>query len=177
MKSQLLYNYNAYTHISLDWSLDGETWQTAGSIDMPGVKTITTCDFDLPAEADHAETLYLRWMPDTNGPIDGTTSENDGTAISNIFVLADAAVYDDGKAPVLVSTVPEDNAEGVSATGRIVLNFDERVKLSEDAVGYVNDERIGILCVPDSILRIASDSFVNNEARPSSLNTKDWNMA
>ena len=142
VKSQLLYNYNAYTHISLDWSLDGETWQTAGSIDMPGVKTITNCDFDLPAEADHAETLYLRWMPDTNGPIDGTTSENDGTAISNIFVLADAAVYDDGKAPVLVSTVPEDNAEGVSATGRIVLNFDERVKLSEDAVGYVNDERI-----------------------------------
>jgi len=142
VKSQLLYNYNAYTHISLDWSLDGETWQSAGAVDMPGVKTITDCDFSLPAEADHAETLYVRWMPDTNGPIDGTQGDNDGTAISNIFIIADAVIYDDGKAPALVSTLPENHAVGVSASGRIVLNFDKRVKLEEDAVGYVNDTRI-----------------------------------
>lgn len=142
VKSQLLYNYNAYTHISLDWSLDGETWSSAGSIDMPAVKTITDCDFDLPAEANHAETLYLRWMPDTEGAIDGTKGDNDGTAISNIFIIADAVIYDDGKAPELVSTVPEDHAAGVSASGRIVLNFNKKVKLGEEVVGYINDTRI-----------------------------------
>ena len=131
VKSQLLYNYNAYTHVLLQWSADGEQWLTAGDITMPGVKTVTNCDFDLPADADHAETLYIRWLPDLDGPKDGSNApDNDGTAISNIFVLGDAAVFDDGTAPVLLSTVPAEGATNASASGRIVLNFDEKVKVN-----------------------------------------------
>ncbi|MCR4853225.1 MAG: Ig-like domain-containing protein [Prevotella sp.] len=140
--SQLLYNYNAYTHIDLEWSADGTNWQKAGSIDMAAPKSLTECNFTLPAEANHTETLYLRWMPDTNGAIDGTQSDNDGTAITNIFLIADADVYDDGVAPVLVSTVPANGSKGVSASGRIVLNFDERVQMADDVVGYINDINI-----------------------------------
>lgn len=140
VKSQLLYNYNAYTHVWLQWSTDGQQWQTAGEVTMPGAKTVTDCDFNLPAEADHAETLYIRWMPDLNGPKDGSNApDNDGTAISNIFVLADAAIYDDGIAPVLVSTVPADGATSASATGRIVLNFDEKVKVRPGALALLDD--------------------------------------
>ena len=134
VKSQLLYNYNAYTHVTLDWSTDGENWQTAGEVTMAGAKTINDLDVELPAAADHAEALYLRWMPDTESSVDGSSApDNDGTAISNIYVLADAAIYDDGTAPVLVSTVPAEGATNASANGRVVLNFDEKVMLTETA--------------------------------------------
>ena len=134
VKSQLLYNYNAYTHVTLDWSTDGENWQTAGEVTMAGAKTINDLDTQLPAAADHAEALYIRWMPDLTGAVDGANApDNDGTSISNIYILADAAIYDDGTAPVLVSTVPAEGATNASANGRIVLNFDEKVALTETA--------------------------------------------
>ena len=143
VKSQLLCNYNVYSHITLDWSTDGETWQTAGDMTFEAVKTIYDLDAELPAEADHAESLYIRWMPDLSSSMIGTTAaDNDGTAIGNIYVLADAAAYDDGLNPTLVSTVPANGATGASATGKIVLNFSEKMQLAENAAATLGDKTL-----------------------------------
>jgi hypothetical protein len=142
VKSKLLFNYNAYSHITLDWSADGENWQTAGEVTMANSKTIYDLNVILPSEADHCETLYIRWMPDTESAKPGTTSDNDGTAISDIFVIAEAAILNDGTAPALVSSVPENGGTGASATGRIVLNFDEKVKLTATAKATLNGDEL-----------------------------------
>ena len=141
--SQLLCNYNVYSHFTLDWSTDGETWQTAGEMTFESVKTIYNLDAELPAAADHAETLYIRWMPDLNSDLVGTTAaDNDGTALGNIFILADAAAYDDGKNPTVVSTVPAEGTTGASATGKVVLNFSEKVQLAEGATATLGDKTL-----------------------------------
>lgn len=142
VSADLLYNYNAYTHVILEYSLDGEEWKEVADVNMPDKKVIYPIAGTLPAEADHAETLYLRWRPDLSSSIKGTESENDGTAIANIYLTADAAIYDDGTAPVVLSTVPADGAEGASATGKIVINFDEKVKLTDNAKATLNGEDI-----------------------------------
>lgn len=140
VQAKMLYNYNAYTTQVLEYSLDGETWKEATRIVMEGAKSQNDIAATLPAEADHAESLFIRWRPDLDGAVDGTTSNNDGTAIADIYILADAAIYNDGVAPVLVSSVPANGATGASATGRIVLNFDEKVKLTENAKATLGGE-------------------------------------
>lgn len=145
VNSVLLYNYNVYTHITLQYSLDGETWNDAGDITLAGPKVANDFNVTLPADADHAENLYIRWLPDTNGEKAGTDAPNsDGTAISDIFIIADAAIYNDGKAPVLVSTVPANGATGASASGKIVLNYDEKVKLTENAKATLSDQDLAL---------------------------------
>lgn len=145
VNSVLLYNYNAYTHITLQYSLNGETWIDAGEITLAGPKVANDFNVTLPADADHAESLYIRWLPDTTGDKAGTDAPNsDGTAISDIFIIADAAIYDDGTAPVLVSTVPANGATGASASGKIVLNYDEKVKLTENAKATLSGQDLAL---------------------------------
>ena len=43
---------------------------------------------------------------------------------------------------MVLSTVPADGAEGASATGKIVINFDEKVKLTDNAKATLNGESI-----------------------------------
>lgn len=145
VKSQLLCNYNAYSHVALQYSLDGTEWKDAGSTDMASVKVIYDLNATLPKECDHAESLYIRWMPDLTSTVVGTTApDNDGTAISNIFILAEAAIYDDGKAPVIVSTVPATGATNASANGRIVLTFDKKVQLTDNAKATLDGNDIAL---------------------------------
>ena len=140
VKSEMLYNYNAYETQKLEYSLDGETWTTLTSVTLP-TRAWTDVNADLPTTADHAETLYLRWIPDYDSEVKGS-SGNDGTSLANIFILADADVYDDGVAPILVSTIPAENSSTASATGKIVLNFDEKVKLTDNAKATLNGKDI-----------------------------------
>ena len=134
VQAKMMYNYNAYTTQVLEYSLDNEAWTEVTRITMAGTKTENEIKGTLPAAANHAETLYLRWRPDLDGAVDGTNApDNDGTAIADIYIIADQSVYDDGKAPVLASSVPADGATGASATGKIVLNFDKKVQLLEGA--------------------------------------------
>jgi len=140
VQSEMLYNYNAYETQKLEYSLDGENWNTLTTVTL-AQRTWSAVNATLPAEADHAETLYLRWIPDYTSEIKGS-SGNDGTAIANIFILADADIYNDGVAPVLVSSVPADQATSASATGKIVLNFDEKVKLTDGATATLGGNDI-----------------------------------
>lgn len=133
VKSAMLYNFNAYTKYDVEYSLDGTTWTNIGSHTMEGAKKWNEKEFALPADANNKDKVYIRWIADKTSATGGTTSNNDGIAISGIYITGTAKLVNDGKAPVLVSSVPENNGTGASANGKIVLTFDEKVKLTANA--------------------------------------------
>lgn len=135
---EMLYNYNSYTTYNVAYSTDGTEWNDVGSVTMEGAKAWTPCEISLPEDADNQETLYIRWYADKTSPIAGTASANDGNAISNVFILGTENATPDPIAPTLVSSVPAEGAENSSSTGKIVLTFDKRVNISENATATLN---------------------------------------
>jgi len=135
--TSMMYNYNAYTTQLVEYSIDGETWKTAGKIAMEGAKQWTDATISLPAEANNKEKVFVRWISDKTSSVDGTASANDGIALGATFIVGKAKIIDDGKAPVLVNSVPENNGSGVSANGKIVLTFDKKVQLTASAKASV----------------------------------------
>lgn len=138
----MLYNFNAYQTYNVEYSLDGVNWETVGSITMTGPKAVASFNNSLPADANNQPVLYIRMIADKNSKIDGSSSKNDGNALAMFFITGSPKLIDDGQAPVLVSTVPVDGATGVSASGKIVLTFDESVKLNDGVVAYINNSYI-----------------------------------
>ena len=138
----MLYNFNAYQTYNVEYSLDGENWKSVGSITMTGSKAVASFNKSLPADANNQPVLYIRMIADKNSKIDGSSSKNDGNALAMFFITGSPKLIDDGQAPVLVSTVPVDGATGVSASGKIVLTFDESVKLNDGVVGHINNSYI-----------------------------------
>lgn len=139
VQAEMMYNYNAYQTQKLEYSIDGQTWTEAGRVTMESVKKGYPISGTLGEDANNSSELYIRFIPDYESNIDGTTSDNDGTTITNIFVFGEKKLVDDGKAPVFVSSVPADGGTGASATGKIVLNFDEKVKLTANAKATLGD--------------------------------------
>lgn len=129
----MMYNYNAYQRQLVQYSLDGENWTTAGTLDLEGAKNWADATVTLPAEVNNKEKVYLRWISDKTSNVDGTSSANDGITLGATYVIGTAKLVDDGTAPVLVSSVPADKATSVSANGKVVLTFDEKVMLTENA--------------------------------------------
>ena len=129
VKSSMLFNYNAYSIQNIEYSIDGTSFTKIGSIEMSSAKVWYPATFTLPAAADHASKVYIRWIPDYTSTVVGTTATNDGTAISGIYVFAKKDVPNDGIPPVLLSSVPVNNGTGASTTGKIVLNFDEKIQI------------------------------------------------
>ncbi|MBP3758024.1 MAG: Ig-like domain-containing protein [Prevotella sp.] len=139
---QMLYNYNAYQTYQVEYSLNGTDWTNVGSISMEGAKNAASFNSTLPAAANNQKDLYIRMIADKSSSIDGTASSKDGNALAMFFITGTAKLVDDGQAPKLVNSVPAEGATGVSANGKIVLTFDERVKLTDEAVAYVNNTYI-----------------------------------
>lgn len=129
--SSMLFNYNAYSVQNIEYSIDGSNFTKLVSITMESAKVWYDNTTNLPADANHVEKVYIRWIPDYTSTVVGATSTNDGTAINGIYILADAEVFNDGIAPVLVSSVPENGATGASATGKVVLSFDEKIQITD----------------------------------------------
>ncbi|MDE7420062.1 MAG: Ig-like domain-containing protein [Muribaculaceae bacterium] len=138
----MVYNYNAYTKQNVEYSLDGENWETLGTVVLEGAKNWADAEFALPAAADNQAELYLRWISDKTSDINGTKSDNDGIALGASFVYGEMELINDGKAPVLISTVPAEGATSASINGKIVLNFDEKVKLAEEATATLGDKTL-----------------------------------
>ncbi|MCD8290532.1 MAG: pectinesterase family protein [Prevotella sp.] len=134
VSSSMLLNYNSYTVYNVQYSLDEETWETIGTVEITGTKAWTDSEFDVPEDANNASELSIRWYPDRESDILGTTSDNDGIAIAEIYITGTEQLVDDGTAPELVSSVPEEGATTASANGKIVLTFDEKVKVTSDDV-------------------------------------------
>ena len=139
---QMLYNYNAYQTYDVEYSLDGTEWNKVGSITMEGAKNPAAFSEQLPEACNNQQELYIRMKADKNSKVDGAASANDGNTLAMFFITGTPKLVNDGKAPVLVSTVPADGATGASASGKIVLTFDERIKLGDDAVAYINNTTV-----------------------------------
>ena len=131
--SSMLYNYNAYTKQDLQYSLDGEQWTTVGSFNLEGAKNWQDLEFTLPAKANNQKQVYLRWISDKESPVAGTTSANDGISLADIYITGTMEMVNDGTAPKLLSTVPAEGSSNASANGKIILTFDEKVKVKEGA--------------------------------------------
>ena len=142
VKSSMLYNYNAYETYNVEYSLDGEKWTQVGAIAMPGAKAWTAGEFTLPADANNQAAVFVRWIADKNSSVKGTTGTNDGIALAQIYITGTAQLFDDGTAPVLKSQVPAAGATNASANGKIVLTFDEKVKLTESAKATLNGQNL-----------------------------------
>ena len=146
VQAQMLYNYAAYQTQIIEYSLDGTTWKEAGRATMPAAKSAIDITGTLGEDANNAAELYIRFIPDYTSTRDGSGSDsddsNDGTTITNIYITGTMKLVDDGVAPVIVSSVPETGAVGSSANGRVVLNFDEKVKLTSNAKATLNGEEL-----------------------------------
>ena len=142
VKSSMLYNYNAYETYNVEYSLDGEKWTKVGAIAMPGAKAWTAGEFTLPADANNQAAVFVRWIADKNSSVKGTTGTNDGIALAQIYITGTAQLFNDGTAPVLKSQVPAAGATNASANGKIVLTFDEKVKLTESAKATLNGQNL-----------------------------------
>lgn len=142
VKSSMVYNYNAYQTYNVEYSLNGTDWTKVGAITVSGSKNWQAEEFTLPADANNQAAVYIRWIADKTSCIDGTTSEKDGNCIGAIYITGTAKLVDDGTAPVLASSVPAENATNASANGKIVLTFDEKVKLTDNAKATLNGKVI-----------------------------------
>ncbi len=136
---QMLYNFNAYQKYNAEYSLDGETWTSFGSVTMTGVKNAASFSEKLPAACNNQASLYIRMIADKTSNVDGTASKNDGNALAMFFITGTQQLVDDGTAPVLQSTVPAEGNANASANGKIVLTFDEKVKVAEGVTATLND--------------------------------------
>jgi len=139
---EMAYNYNAYQKQDVEYSVDGENWTLLGSVNIPGTKNWTAGNFTLPKDADNQKELYIRWKSDKTSNIDGTSSKNDGISIANIYITGTEKLVNDGKAPQLVSTVPEEGSATASANGKVVLTFDEKVKAADDATATLDGKTL-----------------------------------
>lgn len=142
VKSSMLYNYNAYETYNVEYSLNGTDWTKVGAIKMAKAKAWTDGEFTLPSDANNKAEVYIRWIADKTSSIEGATGDNDGISITNIYITGTAQLVNDGKAPVLVSTVPAEDATNASANGKIVLTFDEKVKLTGNAAATLGTQKI-----------------------------------
>ncbi len=142
VKSSMLYNYNAYETYNVEYSLNGTDWTKVGAINMPGTKAWTDGEFTLPSDANNKAEVYIRWIADKTSSIKGATGNNDGIAIAGIYITGTAQLVNDGKAPVLINTVPAEGATNASANGKIVLTFDEKVKLTGNAAATLGTQKI-----------------------------------
>jgi len=139
----LQYSYNAYSVQKCEYSIDGTNFTTLGTYTMSAGSTWYDQTFTLPADANHATLVYIRWIPDYTSALVGTTAlANDGTTISNIYVTAKTVVVPDGVAPVLSSSIPAVNSTTASATGKVVLTFDEKVQVAVGTVASLGGKTI-----------------------------------
>lgn len=134
-------NFNSHETIHAQYSTDGKEFTTFGTYTMPNRGWVSQ-ELELPAEAAGQQLLYIRFMPDWESPLVGNEAEADGLAITDVFVLADKDIINDDTAPKLVSTLPENDAEGVTANGSVILTFDEKVQAAGGGKATLGGEEI-----------------------------------
>ena len=127
VSSGLLGYYYGADEWTLQYSLDGTNFVNVANATI-NTSSITAIGGVLPAEAEGKEKIYLRWFPNVNGPTHGSVVDVTATIISNIIVKADEVLVVDSTAPVLQSSIPAEGATTASASGTIILNYDESVQ-------------------------------------------------
>ncbi len=136
--SALGVGYNTYSVNHVEYSIDGQNYTPIGTFNLTGNGWFDN-EFQLPAEADDKDRVYIRWMPDRTAPLVGNDTDYDGLAITDIFVTADASALADETA-TLVSSNPSEGATGVSANGSIILTFDKKIVAGEGTARLNGEE-------------------------------------
>ncbi|MFL9830621.1 pectinesterase family protein [Flavobacterium sp. ST-87] len=130
VRAGMLFNYVAYSVQNVEYSLDGTNFTPIGTYTLTTPQVWNDQTFNLPADANNAPLVYIRWIPDYTSPRIGAGTTNDGTSISDIYVLGSQAIVNDGVAPVLTASIPANGAATASTSGNIVLNFDEKIQIT-----------------------------------------------
>lgn len=134
-------DYNAYSKVNAEYSVDGTNYTSFGTFNLPA-RSWDSQEFSLPEEAAGKTLVNVRFMPDYTSPLVGVTSDYDGLAVAEIFVLADKNAEDDKEAPKLLSSIPQNNSTGASATGSVILTFNEKVVAAEGSSATLNGETL-----------------------------------
>ncbi len=136
---QMLYNYNAYQTYNVEYSLNGTEWTKFGDITMTGAKSPASFNKTLPEACNNQKEIFIRMIADKTSKVDGASSKNDGNTLAMFFITGTPKLVNDGVAPKLVSSVPANKSTGASASGKIVLTFDERIKAAEGIKATLGD--------------------------------------
>ena len=154
-------DYNAHSIIFAQYSIDGgQTFKTFGTYNLPN-RGWDSQEFDLPADAAGVDRIFIRFMPDYDSPMTGVESANDGTAIADIFVLADATGAADEQA-TLVSSNPTNNATGVSRNGSVILNFDNKIKAGEGKATLNGEEIAPVISGKSAIFKYSGLKYATS---------------
>ncbi|MDR1527717.1 MAG: Ig-like domain-containing protein [Dysgonamonadaceae bacterium] len=129
-------NYQVHSKQTMQYSIDGTQFTDLTSVDIAGVYNSgwVPCDAILPQEAEGQNKVYIRWKADVASATLGNATDNDGTALTRIFIYADKETAIDTDPPTLLSTSPAEGSSSASASGSIVLTFNERVQAGTGSV-------------------------------------------
>lgn len=119
--------YTYYHTQDIFYSIDDTTFNKLESIHFEEDSTWYNGVFKLPNDANRSENVSIRIRADKTSVL--TTNGNLGTSIADIYLFADP--FNDGKAPVLISTSPENKSTNEFIEGTIKLTFDEKVQLAK----------------------------------------------
>ena len=150
--SSLGCSYNTYSVNNLQYSVDGQNYTTVATFNITGSGWFDKEDVALGSDADEQDRVWVRWMPDRESALVGSSTDYDGLAISDIFITADAGSLAEEEA-VLVSSNPEQGATGVSANGSIILTFDKKIKAGEGVATLAGEEITPIISGKSAIFQ------------------------
>lgn len=134
-------DYNAHSIVNAEYSIDGTNYTKFGTYNLPA-RGWDSQEFALPAEAAGQQLVRVRFMQDYDSPLVGVSSDYDGLAVAEIFVLADKDIVDDKVAPKLMSSIPANGTTGASANGSVILTFDEKVTTAENSTATLGGETL-----------------------------------
>ena len=131
-KAQYSLDGNVFTDI------ENATWDVTANMLKP-------ISFVLPAETEGKESVYVR-ITGVGETLLSTTHDftetfdnmkyttNSESGVGNVYVLGTAEVVADDVAPEITNTLPVNNAQGVSASGKITVSFNERIQAGDTSV-------------------------------------------
>lgn len=134
-------DFNAHSIVNAEYSIDGTNYTKFGTYNLPA-RGWNSQEFALPQEVAGQQLVRVRFMEDYDSPLVGSTSDYDGLAVAEIFVLADKEVVDDKVAPKLISSIPVNGATGASANGQVILTFDEKVVAADNSSATLGGETL-----------------------------------
>lgn len=119
----------------LQYSTDGTKFNDLAEVDVIGQVNTDWIDLGgfLPDLTDkEKETIYLRWIGDAESdPLTDSPTGSEGLYLASVFVYADKEAVEDHEAPILLYTEPTEGSATASASGNVILYFNEKVKAGE----------------------------------------------
>ena len=159
--SSLGCSYNTYSVNNLQYSVDGVNYKTVETFNITGSGWFDKEDVALGSDADEQERVYVRWMPDFESALVGNATDYDGLAISDVFITAEAGSLAEEEA-VLVSSNPEQDAQGISANGSIILTFDKKIKAGQGVATLAGEEIAPIISGKSAVFKYSGLKYATD---------------